>query len=183
MTSQTFGILGSVLYLSLIVTIITLGFISILVHVEGGFTKKNVPILIRYLVMVLTISILGVISGYSGGMSRTGAVGDIIPAALGLLGGLSLYMFGAKPKSSVIISITVATFALSLIVGFNQSASIRSERDTYKVVQNACINLFMSPKTMNKESIEIANLTHGKMCRSIFHSIFASITGERIKSN
>ena len=56
---------------------------------------------LEYLILVFTIALLGGVAGYAGGLSRVGVVGDIIPAALSLVGGVSIYIFGISKEKNI----------------------------------------------------------------------------------
>jgi len=58
---------------------------------QGGAAMKEAG------AILLALALVGACAGTAGGMSRVGAVGSIVPAFLGLLGGLSIYLFGIDP--------------------------------------------------------------------------------------
>ncbi|GEM_PF-4060753 len=94
----------------------------------------------QQMVLMLTVSILGAVAGVEGGMSRVGVVGDIVPAALALAGGVSVYLFGVKSSQSLITSLAVAVFALSLGLAYSRGAAGRAVADRYETYATLCQN-------------------------------------------
>src|SRR5687767_11101854 len=58
------------------------------------------------------VVLLGFISGYLTGISRSPAVGNVIPAILTLVGGFNIYVFGKELKHRAIIGYSVIVFSL-----------------------------------------------------------------------
>jgi hypothetical protein len=81
------------------------------------------------LLLLVTMSVLGAIIGYLTGISRAPAVGNVLPAALTLVGGLLLYMFGKESQGGRQQVAAVSTFALviGLLTGTLLGAEIRAD--------------------------------------------------------
>ena len=90
------------------------------------------------LTLILGAAFLGAAAGYAGGLSRVGVVGDIIPAALALAGGVSAYLFGVDRSQGVIASVVAAAFGVSLVVSFSAGAERRSHFDLFDHVRTSC---------------------------------------------
>ena len=162
---------------SIVLTIIGLSVIgSVLTLILFWVLAKKIPkdVLIHFL-MIVSISTLGAIAGFSGGMSRVGVVGEIVPAALSLIGGLSLYMFGVQRVTNILLPISISIFAVTLLLGFSFGANNREKRQTFELLQERCLNLFMNHELMEKSKLTIAMETHGKTCGPIMQETFSTV--------
>jgi hypothetical protein len=81
------------------------------------------------------------IAGYLSTMSRTTAIGAVLPAALTLIGGLNIYVFGADNKHRVLISYCVCVFAFMLFYGSQSGAYLRESSREYRLRQLAAQEL------------------------------------------
>jgi hypothetical protein len=78
----------------------------------GARWRQNIVPAIGYSVPV---TLLAYMAGYLTGISRSPAIGNTIPAALALLGGLNLYIFGTEAKNRGFIAYSIVLFALVLL--------------------------------------------------------------------
>jgi hypothetical protein len=111
-------------------------FLSALV-ILAAFDRTN---LWRNLGSVFALSLLGIVTGQITGLSRSGAVGDVLPAVLGLLGGLTLYLIGTKGRAlQSVVAAGVIGLTLNLIVGIYWGSHSRqlAERDPGVVAAKA----------------------------------------------
>lgn len=97
-------------------------------------------------ILVFGLATLGAVSGVAGGSSRVGVVGDIIPAALGLAGGVSAYLFGVDRSKGLIASVCAAAFALSLGFGYATGAGNRAVTDSKSANLEFCRKIYSDPK-------------------------------------
>ena len=88
--------------------------------------------------LIAGLAMLGCISGYLGGLSRTAAVGEIIPAALALAGGAAAYLFGADRSKGLIASICALALGLSLFLGFVTSTVKRGKVEAFQAHLTFC---------------------------------------------
>ena len=68
--------------------------------------------------LVFALSLIGIVTGQITGLSRSGAVGDVLPAVLGLLGGVMIYLIGehgVRLQGAVIMAVVGLT--INLVVG------------------------------------------------------------------
>jgi hypothetical protein len=93
-------------------------------------------------VILVVLSIVGACAGLAGGMSRVGAVGSIIPAFLGLLGGLSIYLFGVDRSKGLISSFGAAALSLSLIVSYTAGSQFRNIGDDHRDIRSICATAY-----------------------------------------
>jgi hypothetical protein len=134
----TFAVLFALIFIGLLVSAVVL---LILVVTRSGTPATR----IRLFVLMLALALFGSIAGYSGGLSRSAAVGDIIPAVLGLAGGLAVYLFGIDTSRGAVASISLSAFAVGLFLGYSFGASIRSDIDRNVALRDACIGLYFHP--------------------------------------
>lgn len=113
--------------LSVILSVAIVGTVALLLSVKGERTN--------ILVLIFGLATLGAVAGIAGGSSRVGVVGDVIPAALALVGGVTAYLFGVERSKGLIASFCAAAFALSLGIGYAAGAGNRS------VTENKAENL------------------------------------------
>jgi hypothetical protein len=102
--------------------------------------------------ILLALSVIGACAGIAGGMSRVGAVGSIIPAFLGLLGGLSIYLFGIDRSKGLIASFGASALSISLIVSYTMGASYRSVGDDHRDIRGVCAQAYIDPKLLSDET-------------------------------
>jgi hypothetical protein len=77
-----------------------------------GLTRKDFRLL---LLVLLAFSLLGFVTGQIMGQSREPAVMAVLPAVLTLLGGIVIYLVGAKGiQTQAIVSSMVFCFAIAL---------------------------------------------------------------------
>lgn len=100
-------------------------------------------------VILLVLAIVGACAGLSGGMSRVGAVGSIIPAFLGLLGGLSIYLFGVDRSKGLVASFGAAALSLSLIFAYTAGAQFRNIGDDHREIRSICAGAYTDPDLLS----------------------------------
>lgn len=107
--------------LSVFLSVAIVGTIALFLSTEGERTS--------ILVLIFGLATLGAVAGIAGGSSRVGVVGDVIPAALALVGGVAAYLFGVDRSKGLVASFCAAAFALSLGTGYAAGAGNRSVTD------------------------------------------------------
>jgi hypothetical protein len=78
-----------------------------------------------YFFFGVPISLLAFVTGYLTGMSRTGAVGNVLPAVLAFIGGMNIYVFGTENKHKMIIGYCVSLFIVILFYGVHRGSVLR----------------------------------------------------------
>lgn len=106
----------------------------------------------RVAVIVLALSMIGACAGLAGGMSRVGAVGTIIPAFLGLLGGLSIYLFGIDNSRGLIASIGAVALSLSLITSYTVASQFRNTGDDHREIRSICASAYKDWQLLSNET-------------------------------
>lgn len=94
------------------------------------------------IILIFGLATLGAVAGIAGGTSRVGVVGDIIPAALALVGAVAAYLFGIDRSQGLIASFCAAAFALALGVGYAAGAGNRQVADNKAENVEFCRSLF-----------------------------------------
>ena len=102
--------------------------------------------------ILLSLSLIGACAGIAGGMSRVGAVGSIIPAFLGLLGGLSIYLFGIDRSKGLVASFGASAISISLLVSYTMGASYRNLGDDHRDIRSYCAKAYTDPELLTDES-------------------------------
>ena len=83
-------------------------------------------------VAIFALSLLGITAGQLTGLSRTSAVGTVLPAVLTLVGGMVVYLVGVKRvRSQRLICLAVVGLTLNLLVGGYWGSSSRIAFDVY----------------------------------------------------
>lgn len=84
---------------------------------------KNTKILLGY---GLPVSFVAFGSGYMAGMSRTGVIGNLVPAIVSLLGASLIYVFGSDAKYRNIVAYCIVLFAFCVLYGTQYGAYTRT---------------------------------------------------------
>ena len=177
LTDNFFDDIFSVIEISLLFSFVAVLALTLIWATDsiGKRNKQPFGLWTTYLFGVVAISTIGAIAGYTGGLSRVGAVGDIVPAALGLLGGVSLYLFGAKENPSAWVPISAAAFSLALVGGFSIGSENRIPAERKEFWRDACVSLFMSSDTMSKDAFQIASNAFGERCFPLIQNDFEKV--------
>jgi hypothetical protein len=80
------------------------------------------PFLVGY---SIPIGLIAYVAGYLTSVSRVGAVGNLLPAALALIGGLYVYAFGTEAKHKALVGYCIFFFAVLLDYGIQKGAYTR----------------------------------------------------------
>jgi hypothetical protein len=89
-----------------------------------------------YFLAGVPIALVGYSMGFLTGISRSPAIGNVLPAVLAVIGGLSVYVFGSESKYKAVVGYSVSLLVVSLFYG-TQSGSFEREfhrEDRLKVV-------------------------------------------------
>jgi hypothetical protein len=95
---------------------------------RGGqkFFAEFRSILTYYFLAGAPIALVGYSMGFLTGISRSPAVGNLLPAVLAVIGGLSVYAFGSDSKFKLVVGYSVSLLIVSLFYG-TQSGSFERE--------------------------------------------------------
>lgn len=99
-------------------------------------------------IILFALAIVGACAGLAGGMSRVGAVGSIIPAFLGLLGGLSIYLFGLDRSKGLVASLGAGAISLALIVSYTGGSQFRNIGDEQRDIRATCAKAYIDQKLL-----------------------------------
>lgn len=124
--------------------------------------------LARFFGLLLGLATIGVVSGYSGGLSREAAVGDIIPAALALLGGVAAFLFGVDQSRGFTVSVCAICFGVSLHFGFGIGADERVQHDNASALRTYCFSTFTDADLVsNPDALAFHRTIMGNECAAI----------------
>ena len=73
------------------------------------------------------------VSGYLATMSRTSAIGSVLPAVLALFGGLNVYVFNTETRFRFLVSYCVCVFVLMLFFGTQYGGYLRQNTREYRL--------------------------------------------------
>lgn len=80
---------------------------------------------VALLAFTVPVALAAYVSGYLATMSRTTAVGNVLPAVLALLGGLNVYVFGTDTRHRVLVGYCSASFVIMLFYGAQVGGHLR----------------------------------------------------------
>ena len=118
------------------------------------------------IVMLGALALVGSSAGIAGGISRTAAVGDIVPAFLGLLGGVSIYLFGVDSSKGLAASFGTAALSISLIASYTLASKFRHDAsEDQRDIRAICAKAYTNADLLrNEQAYKIFNNQMGKLC-------------------
>jgi hypothetical protein len=94
--------------------------------------RRFVDVLLYYSAFALPISLIGFSAGVLTGLSRSPAIGNVLPAVLALLAGLNVYIFGTDSRFKIVVGYCVTIFVIMLFLGVQTGGYQReAEREGY----------------------------------------------------
>lgn len=75
----------------------------------------------------IPFAIVGISTGYMSGLSREPAVAALVPAMLTLVGSVGAYLMTKGKRSSIMATLIMVNFSVSVLVGISLGASYREE--------------------------------------------------------
>lgn len=84
---------------------------------DKGFIAEFRRIFAYYFFASVPIALVGYSVGFLTGISRSPAVGNLLPAVLALIGGLSVYVFGTDTTYKSLVGYCVSLLIVSLFYG------------------------------------------------------------------
>ena len=100
--------------------------IAVVVSLVVRNIEKKEPGYFRSLTIVLScFSLLGVTIGFLSGLSRESVLGDVLPAILGIIGAISVFLLEKKAADRVFICGLVTTLSLDLLLASMWGATAR----------------------------------------------------------
>jgi hypothetical protein len=128
-----------------------------------GVEKKEMA------VIVITLGVIGACTGVAGGLSRVGAVGSLITAVLGFLGGVSLYLFGLDKKcQSLKVSCGAIALSLSVLTSLLYASELRSKVEDHNLLRKYCIEAYSNPAlTSNEQALSFFEKKYSEGCELV----------------
>ena len=122
-----------------------------------------------FLIVLLGICAVAATAGIAGGLSREGVVGSIIAAALGLLGGVVVWLFAADPVKGVKIAVCAFAFSLALVTSYFEAASRRQAPESYAFWRARCADNYTNKELLNDPvAMSVLDASIGALCGQIF---------------
>ncbi len=107
--------------------------------------------LYRLLILFAALALVGTTTGLAGGMSRTGVVGDLYPAAFTFISAAAVYLFGINETKGTIVAMCVMVFSSSMFLGYMQGAEIRNVNDEIREHRTACFKALSNPELLKDD--------------------------------
>jgi hypothetical protein len=95
--------------------------------------RRLIGVTTVYFFIALPIALLGFIVGFLIGVSRSPAIGTVIPAVLTLIGGLGIYVFGTENRFKVIVGYSVIVLVCTLLYGVERGAFDRESTREHRL--------------------------------------------------
>jgi hypothetical protein len=89
-----------------------------------------------YFPVSVPVALIGYSVGFLTGISRSPAVGTVIPAVLAIIGGLSVYAFGSDNKYKFVVGYSVSLLVVSLFYGVENGSSERESSRENRLINN-----------------------------------------------
>lgn len=155
-----------------------LTFLSTFAFIVIGVTTAIVLLFWRFIapkqrlgfaIVILGITALGATVGMNGGFSRVGAVGQIMSAVLGLVGGLVVWLFAVDKSKGPVASVVVLALSLSIFIGYDQGVGYRAYSQTYIYWRDNCVSAYIDGD-IHKDPGKFALIDPviGELCAEIF---------------
>lgn len=101
--------------------------------------------------LLFALALVGACAGVAGGMSRSAAVGDIIPAFLGLLGAVAVYLFGVDQSRGVIASYGAVALSIALMFGYTNGAASRLIPEDHRDIRGICAKAYTDSELLGDD--------------------------------
>ncbi len=120
--------------------------------------------------LLLALALVGACAGIAGGLSRAPVVGDIIPAFLGLLGAVAVYLFGVDTSRGVMASFGAAALAVSLLMGYSAGAERRNTSEDHRNIRMHCVRAYTNAELLRNEvAFQRFSSQMGNLCNKAMH--------------
>ena len=71
-------------------------------------------------------------AGFLAGFSRVAILGQLLPAALGLFGGVAVFLFGKDVQNRALVGVAIASFSACLLMGFLMGYQDRRDAERFE---------------------------------------------------
>lgn len=120
---------------------------------------------LQVFLLLLAVGMIGALVGGTGGMSRVGVVGDLVPAALTTLGAATVYLFSQDRPQGSLVSLSVICFCVAMGFSYSLNANLRGNIETRQM----CIDIFSNPEIIgNSAALQVASSSFGPTCEQVF---------------
>ncbi|MBG6161472.1 hypothetical protein IWQ54_001122 [Labrenzia sp. EL_195] len=147
------GMLFSYLATSLFVAFIVVVFFQLVGRKTTFKSKSGLgPKSSSYLaLLVVVLSFLGSAVGFTGGWSRVGVVGDVVPAALALVGGFTAYLFSVGSSKALVALVSTSAFTLAFFVSYLVGAETRNPSERFDAYKTFCHKALSNPDLLKDD--------------------------------
>lgn len=113
--------------------------------------------------VVFAMALLGITTGQLTGQSREPAVGAVLPAVLGLIGGISVYLVGSKDKQhQFAVSLAVIAFTVNLLVGVFWGAHLRAQYENVLLSED-----YLMDRARAEHNVALKKLQYEKQIQEV----------------
>jgi hypothetical protein len=120
---------------------------------RSGFQDRAIT-----LAMLFALALVGTIVGLATGLSRVGAVGNVVPAVLVFFGGLSAYLFGQDKAKGLVASLCVVAFTVGFFAFITVGATMRERSEARHTLEDACLQAPSTQTSTPGTSVTYGNL-------------------------
>ena len=100
-------------------------------------------------------------------MSREPTVGTIIPAIIGLFGGVALYLFGVDRSRGAVVSLMAACLSMSVFSAYAVSAQLRGYSDELRDLRDHCVGAYTNAAIIgNPQALKVFEANFLPYCTS-----------------
>ncbi len=71
-------------------------------------------------------------TGFLAGFSRVAILGQLLPAALGLFGGVAIFLFGQNQQHKLLVGVAITSFSACLLMGFLMGYQDRRDAERFE---------------------------------------------------
>lgn len=115
--------------------------------------------------LLFALALVGACAGVAGGMSRAPAVGDVIPAFLGLLGAVAIYLFGVDQTRGLIASFGAASLSIAVFTGYAAGSEFRATPEDHRDIRGHCARAYTNADLLgNEEAFQRFREQMGGLC-------------------
>lgn len=120
---------------TLIIFVISAGFTIIFflfLKIAGYVSGKRIEQTVSLCLIAFVFGTLALVTGVITGASRSSAVGDVLPAVLGLIGAVALYVITKSKTKIPVASTAVTAFSILLLLGTILGSYERVRSEAYQ---------------------------------------------------
>jgi uncharacterized membrane protein len=149
-------------------------FAALIAGILGVVISRNQELFWRSFFVILALALFGITTGNLIGQSQEPVVGAVVPAMLGLMGGLIAYLLAAKTEDQqLLVALAVAAFSINLLVGGFWGSRLRYDFQDHQNSENYRIAL-----EAIEQNVRLQKLVYEKQLRDAREALGLSASSE-----